>query len=446
MLQPKPILSANDNAPLRPTRIRFGTQTAQKTTPTKPSNQITSYKRKSLFAWLLPLLVCAMAGYALWAALPLHNLIWPAAIAGALLFWSAARAERHSRFRNISTLLLIAATAVGLAGLFALNGFTLIGVELALLVSALSLFAGWVLKSRPAIMLSVFATLGYLASLFPEFGLLTGLAEERSQLGMGLMPFLLIGQTILAQRLRSSALIMIVLTASYIWLFAIAKNMPLPALTGLGFALTAAHYCLGKAWADRHAFGARLHSFFALCLALAASLYIQSLWMSTGSGQATPFWPPSTLWWAILGVAMFALFVSSLMRYKTSHISLTGIFIICLAVVILPLATAKPDLIYSAFDFIPGLEARPGMGLIIGAVIVACGVNWIVTGLKNGHFSNVAIGAAAIGLEGLILYKPDQFNVDVGVVLIVSLICALCIGGLITGSTADQSRNSPYYA
>lgn len=446
MLHPKPILSANDNAPSRPTRIRFGTQTAQKTSSLKETNQIASYRRKSLFAWFIPFLACCTAGYAVWTALPLRDLIWPAAIAVVLLFWIAERAERHSRLRNISTLLLVAAAAVGLAGLFAQNGFTLIGVELALLVSALSLFAGLVLKSRPAIMLSTLATLGYLASLFPEFGLLTGMAEERSQLGLGLIPFLLLGQTILSQRLRSPVLIMTVLTAAYIWMFAIAKNMPLPALAGLAFALTAAHYCLGKAWGDRQAFGARLHSFFALCLALGASLYIQSLWMSTNSGQATPFWPPSTLWWAILGVAMFALFVSSLMRYKTSHISLTGIFIICLAVVALPLATAKPDLIYSAFDFIPGLEARPGLGLIIGAVIVAYGVSLIVTGLKDGHFSSVIIGATAIGVEAMILYQPHQFNMDVGVVLIVSLICALCIGGLITGSTADQSRNSHYYA
>ena len=154
----------------------------------------------------------------------------------------------------------------------------------------------------------------------------------------------------------------------------------------------------------------------------------------------------NTLWWSALGVAMFTLFLAALMRYKTSHITLLGIFIVNLAVLALPLATAKPDLIYTAFEAIPGLNARPGLGLVIGAIIIAVGFTWLVGGLKRGRLLDIAIGATAIGIEALILFQPAEFNADLGVTFVVSLICALCIGGLIAGATPDNTHSAGNYA
>ena len=452
MLQPKRYYSANDNAPLRQARVhtRFGPSNSMSNPDTvsvqNQSNPIRTYKIKSAMVWLIPLLAVISATYALYQDTPLSLLFWPSVIMAALLLLTAARAEPNSRLRNISGLLMVAAITTALAAVLSQNGFTLVGVELALLVSALSLMAGWIFKSTPSILLSAFSGLFYLANAYPELGLTTGLTDKPSQLGAGIIPFIVLGQITLAQKYKSAFTLFAGIIAGYIWLGTLAADMPLSALTGLGFAVAAAHYWLGKAWAEAGIFGADIHRICAWVVALSAALYVQSIWMSVDSGQAKPFWPPNTFWWAILGTAIFTLFVASLLRYKTSHITLLGIFIICLAVAALPLAMAKPDLIYAAFDHVPGLNARPGLGLVIGATIIAGGFFWLVGGLKSGHVIDMSIGALTISIQSLVLFQLAQFDTDLGVVFIVSLICALCIGGLIAGASPDRSYSRTNYA
>jgi len=446
MRQPKLQLVANDNAPLKQPRIRKRFQQSNAVSVRQTLNPIQTYKMKSTTAWLIPLLAVVFAAYAVLQTMPLSTLFWPSLIVSALLFYTAVRAERGSRLRDVSGLLIVAAGTTALAALLSQNGFTLVGVELALLVSVFALMSGWIFKSAPSVFLSTFASLLYLASAFPELGLTTGLTDSESKLGGNMMPWIILGQIVLAQKLRSSMVLFTAIAAAYIWLVTVAVDMPLPALAGLGFAVAAAHYWLGKAWAETEKFGADIHRLCAWILALSASLYIQSLWLNADSGQAKPFWPPDTYWWTVLGAAMLTLFVASLIRYKTSNITLPGIFIVFLAVGALPVAMAKPDLVYAAFENVPGLNARPGLGLIIGASILACGLIWLVSGLKSGRFLEMSIGALAIGIETVVLFQPLRFDTDLGVIFVVSLICALCAGGLIAGASPDRSNQSANYA
>ena len=408
--------------------------------PSVPKETVVSdYRNKSILAWAAPVAALLMAAYSVVFPVSLESLIWPAALMTGLLAWTAALASPETRLRNISALMLIGAATLGLSSFLSVNGFGLLAVEIALLASAVALCVGWVFKSSPAVMLSSLAALAYLASLFPQIGLFTGMIEDLSHIGIAIVPLLLLGQAALGQRLRSHAILTIVLTAGYIWVFASTKDIPMTAFAGIGFALASAHYCLGKAWAAQTIFGSRLHISFAAVLALAGAFYIQTQWMSGNSGQAQPFWPPSMFWWGAFGSAMFIIFISSLMRYKASQISLVGIFVISLAALILPLATAKPSFVYTAFEYVPGLEASPGLGLIIGATIIAFSLICIVNGLRSGHFANMLLGTIAIGMQSFVLYQPDYLNMDFGVIFIVSLICALCVGGLIAGSTPDDT-------
>lgn len=452
MRQPKFKLSANDNTPLRqrrdfpvptPRRLQKPRSSAISSTPT---NVIVEHDRKQLVSWCVLILGGFLAAVAFWQNISMSSLVWPSVILALMLIWTTTRAQTHSRRRNISSLMLIAAVTILTAGTLSHNGFTLIGVELALLVSIFALLIGWTLESRPAVMLSAIAAIGYLASLFPDLGLLTGIADERSQIGIGLIPALLIGQAFLSQRLRSHLITALTILAAGVWVLAVAKDLPLPALAGLGFALAAAHYCVGRAWEANNMFGARVHSAIAIIAALTAALYIQSLWMQFDSDKAQPIWTANTFWWGAVGLSAFVITISSLIRFKSSQISLPGIFIISLGVMLLPLATARPDLIETAFYQVPGLEARPGLGLIIGASIIACCLFSIANGLKTGRLLNVLIGTVAMGIEAIILYQPDQFNMDFGVIFIMSLICALCIGGLIAGSTEGQTESTSTYA
>ena len=446
MLHPKRQSNANDNAPLRQpiTQKRFLRPNPKPIQ--RAHSSIKTYQHKTAVAWVTPILAMLGGAFALLQSLPLITLFWPSLIIGTLLLLTAVQSEPDSRLRNISALLMVASFATGLAAMLSINGFTLIGVELALLVSVLSLVIGWMFKSTPPVLLSAFSALLYLANFYPELGLTTGLTDQASLLGAGILPFIILGQIALAQKFRSSIVLFAAIIAGYIWLSTLTKDMPLPALAGLGFAITAAHYWLSKAWAEADKFGADIHRICAWVIALSAALYIQSIWLNVDTGQANPLWSPNTLWWSALGIAMFTLFLAALMRYKTSHISLSGVFIVSLAAFALPLITAKPDLVYAVFDAVPGLNARPGLGLVIGAIIIAIGFIWLVGGLKRGRLLDIAIGATAIGIEALILFQPTKFNVDLGVTFVVSLICALCIGGLIAGATPEHTHSTGNYA
>jgi len=119
--------------------------------------------------------------------------------------------------------------------------------------------------------------------------------------------------------------------------------------------------------------------------------------MNFDSDQAQPIWSANTYWLGAVALSMLLIVVTSLIRFKSSQISLMGIFIITLGVLVLPLATARPDLIENAFYQIPGLNAYPGLGLVIGAVILSSCLFWIVDGLKKGQLTTVLIGTVIAG-------------------------------------------------
>jgi len=446
MRQPKLQVIANDNAPMRQPLILDNTRHANSLQPREATRALKTHQINSSIYWIVPFLALMFGGFAIAQKPSLATLLWPSIGLGTLLFLTAAKAETGSPIRNISGLMMIVAVTTGVAAFLSQNGFTLIAVELAILISVLAILAGWIFKSAPLALLSTFSGLIYLGSSFPELGLTTGLTDQTSQLGTGLIPFLLLGQIMLAHKVRSSIVVLAAVIAGYVWLCTLTKDMPLSALAGLGFAVAAAHYWVGKVWGETMGFGAGIHRTCAWVVAMGAAIYVQSIWLNTNAGQAKPFWPPNTFWWTVLGAAMFTLFIASLMRYKSSRISLPGIFIVCFAVGTLPLATAKPDLIHVGFDTIPGLNARPGLGLVIGAAILASGLIWLVSGLKSGRLLDMTIGALAIGIESVVLFQPARFDTDLSIVFIVSLICALCLGGLIAGASRDEKRTLPEYA
>lgn len=341
---------------------------------------------------------------------------------------------------------MIAAFAISINSWLAQTGFSLVNMELALLIAGLALVTGWMFRSTPAALLSTFSTLLYLASLYPELGLMTGISDRISQLGSGALPILILAQIILSERLRSSAALFFAIISAYIWIGTLATDMPLKIMAGLAFAIAATQYWLGKARLEAGKFGGRMHQICGWFVAFVAVIYVQTAWLSMELGQAKPVWTPNAFWWTTFATAAATLFITSLMRYKSSHISMVGIFIISFAIIAMPLATAKPELAFLVFDKIPGLDARPGLGLIMGAVILASGLIWIVTGLKHGRILDMSMGALIIGAEAVILFQPENYNTDLGVIFILSLICALCFGGLIAGASSDVTQPKEQYA
>ena len=106
----------------------------------------------------------------------------------------------------------------------------------------------------------------------------------------------------------------------------------------------------------------------------------------------------------------------------------------------MPATIIQPEWVYSAFDLIPGLNAQPGLGFVIGSSIIASGFYWLVAGLKSGRPLEMSMGGTVIGIQSMILIKPENFNIDLGVVFLVSLICALCIGGVVAGVSTNKQQ------
>ena len=445
MLQRRKKVSANDNAPMSPSPFNKSNIRPHLVPIQNTAEKLSTSKIKSAAGWLVPIGTVFAAGAAIWQNTSLTDLYFPSIILTSLLFLTACVSKANPRLRNISSLLMAIGVTTALTAFLARNGFALVGLEFLLLLSTFAILAGWAFKSNASSLLSVFATLLYLSSYYPELGLLTGISDEGSQLGAGILPWLILGQMLSAQLGKSPTVLFASITAGYIWLTTLATGMPLTEMAGLGLAIAATHYWLGKSRAENNLFGADIHRICAWAVALGAALYVQSIWLNVGSVQAKPYTPPSPLWWIILGSSVFTLFVISMQRYKASHISLFGIFVICASVLILPATTVLPDIIHSGFEKIPGLNAHPGLGFIIGATIIAAGFYWLIGGLKSGQFLDMSMGALAVGIEAIILFKPENFNADLGVVFVVSLICALCIGGLIAGVTTDRSQTVDNY-
>ena len=446
MLQPREKRSANDNAPLG--RAPNGRRLLRPNpTPAHAvAREISNSKIGPVIDWLIPLAAVVAGGVALIRQIPLPDLYWPSLILGALLLLSVTISKARPQLRNISSLLMVLAFTTALAAFLSANGLTLIGVELFLTVSIFALLAGWAFKSNASLLLSAFAGLLYLTNFFPELGLLTGISEDSSQLGVGIFPWLVLGQILLAHKVKSSIVLFSAVTAGYIWLASATKSMPLEHMAGFGFVIAAAHYWFGKAREENEVFGAEIHKFCAWVFAIGTALFIQSIWLNVDTVQAKPYGTPNSLWWTVLAIASVTLFVISLQRYKASHISLLGIFVISAAALLLPATMVEPASVYSAFDSIPGLNAHPGLGYVIGASLIAAGFYWLIDGLASGKILEMSMGGIVIGLQSMVLLKPENYNLDLGVVFIVSLICALCIGGLVAGVSANRQQAVDNYA
>lgn len=444
----KDYIGANDNTPawamdsqareLRPNpRFLRKPRTRNKTRP--------SISFKPLLA-ILPIVAILAGAAAWWFAIPTSQLIWPAVAIAGILFLVSLASTQSEQTRNLSALAIIGALTTALTGFASDIGISLFLTDIAVALSCCALCIAWIIKSRSALMLSVFSGLIWLASLHPEISEPLGLGVPATQGWLALFPILLIGQIALSMGFRSLGALFMTTLAGYGFAASLSTQLPLVALTGLTFAVAAAHHRLGKAWADVGVFGSRLHITIGWIAAVTAAIYLQSLWLNDEAGQAFPIWKPLQGWWIALGFAAMALFISSIVRYKHSQITLSGVFLVSTATIILPIASIRPDLVDSFFAAIPGLPARPSFALMIGAALIASSLAWIVNGLRKGQTMEMLLGIGLIGLQAMILLKPGLTNLDFGIVFIVSLIAALCVSGLIAGASLNHTPPARRYA
>lgn len=342
----------------------------------------------------------------------------------------------------MTLLAVIISAIIAVISLAKLGGVALNSVDLAVMTGWIGLGVGWIYKSRTSLITSILATATWLFAAIPALNAFFGLGDASSAGWVTSLPFLVLGQILLSSKLRSGVCLSLALLLAYGWAIWLGflSAYPLTALAGIGFAIGVAHHRIGKSLSDDQRFGAGWHSLIGAIAALIAAHLIQSVWLDPTMNSAVPGWMPTQTWWVILALASAALFIGSMMRFKHSRITLSGIFILSLATLILPFASIRPDLVRETFAAIPGLTAAPGFGLVIGAAIMAAGLAWVANGLRRLKLLSVVIGAALVGIQMVVLLSPGRATFDLGIVFVCSLIAALCIGGLVAGAALDHAR------
>lgn len=401
-------------------------------------------------AWLIPTMFFIGLALHFIVGVPFQNLPTVAGLAALLgLVW-ARQCRRLNLWRNreFTLLAVIGAVALALFSLAKMSGVTMTGVDIAVMTAGFSAIIAWLYRSIPALLISVFANLTWLLSTFPELGTLLGFGDKVSQGWLPLVPVLILAQLFLVTHLRSALSMGLAVIAAYGWAiwFGASSGIPLSAMAGLGFAVGAAHYGFGRARESLNTFGASLHVTCGAIIALTSALYLQSLWLEADMNQNLPGWIPTQLWWAGLGLAVMVLFTSSILRFKYSRMTLFGVFIVSLGMLLLPLASIRPDAVRALILSVPGLSPAPSFGIIIGGVIMSFGLACVVKGLRDMELVRLLIGAGVIGLQTLILIAPDRTTLDLGILFVCSLIAALCIGGLVAGSDLDHSKPARHLA
>lgn len=435
-------IGANDNSPawiMETTRkpvTAKNTFTQKRNVDAKPAD----------LAWGFPLIGTLLLAAMMISRVSLDIVTLTAVIIGAIgLFWAVwCKKVSAWQSRELSLLTSCAAFVVALYTAALLAGLALNTVDIALSVAAVGLTIGVFYKSVPSLLASIFSVAIWLFAVIPGTNFIFGFGETISGGWIMALPFLLLGQMSLAKHLRSTPCLLLTIGLSYSWglWLGLSSNMPLTAIAGLGFAVGLAQHRLGKSMADSKKFAANIHSWSGAIIGLISALFLQSVWLDLNMNLAVPGWIPTSIWWVIFSVSAIVLFISSLLRFKHSRITLAGIFILSASAAILPIASIRPDLVRDTLLSVLGLIPAPGFGLVIGASIMAAGLAWVVNGIRKSRISNIIIGTALIGFQAVILMAPGRINLDTIILFISSLITALCIGGLIAGAALDHSHPS----
>ena len=447
------IITANDNAPTpKPERatqnrhiLNFNDEGSVLYTETQTSNA--PHKNRSLklsvFLWLGSIAIGT-------ASLLTHTAIEVKSLSALAVLWvglwTSYVAADHGRWR-LSELAIISAlgglmSAITIAANY--FGINLTLIDGIILMSVLSLIMGYGLKSRMAILASICATL--LWTIMSAIGVtpLNNMAI--------LFPVLTLLQIHAATRMKSSLPITLATLTGYFGLVGLlatlwVENMiPIAFAASLVFIIGVAHHRVGKACGDSKLTGSNTHIFAGWIMAIISAIIFQGLWLSSDaalSNETILNDTGLTLWKSAICLAILAIFISGIIRFKHTQITLAGIFLLTICSAFIPLMMWMPAWPETLASAIPGISAIPAYGIIIGAGIVAAGIGFAINGVRRGSRLMLLLGLSALGIETFILMDPALMTVDNIIIFMASLLSALAIGGAIAGNSLAFQAPAP---
>ena len=472
MTKKNSIITANDNQPVEKTYRAFGVKHAlfarnspavtyvadendhnyptydadiSKTNriPKKNSNVKNRSLKLSVILWLTALLMglshFVMETTAEFKAISALSVFW----AG---LWTSYVAADYNKWRlseisMVSALGGLMGTIILIANYIGLNLNLIDGI---ILTSLLSLVMGYLFNSRIAVLASICATL-----LWATMSLL-GMVPINNLIA--LFPLLCLVQIHSSSKIKSNLAVGLSVLTGYFGIIGLLMTLmtnnllPLTYAASLLFIVGIAHHRIGKAAKDSHISGSHIHTMIGWVVAIASAIIFQHFWLSPEALPATESEPSQTfigIWKTIVALSIFAIFVSGIIRFKHSQITLPGIFLLTFCSSFIPLMLWAPQLPEMLAANIPGLEPTPSFGLIIGAGILAAGIGLAFNGLRQKSWTMILMGLAALFIETSIIMKPAFFNADTIIIFIASFIAALSIGGAIAGNSLAFQTPAP---
>jgi len=362
--------------------------------------------------------------------------------------WGNYVSADHERWR-LSELTILSAIG-GLIGAVTVSanyfklGMTL--VDGLILMSIVPLVLGYILKSRICVLASICAGLVWAGLNF------SGLAA--ASIAMLAFPFICLAQFYTGTRIRSKLAVTLSVSTAYIWLIGFMANFWLQGQLPLTFAVTllfiigAAHHRSGKAAEDLKLTGCNIHIYAGWIAAITGAIGFQYFWLNPDAVVASTATLSAfglSLWKLTVGLSLAVIFISGVVRHKSSQITIPGIFLLTLASALIPLMLWVPQWPRNVIAHLPGMSLMPTIGIFMGAAIVAVAIGMGLNGIRRRSLPMMGLAITAITAQAYLLLNPLFLTFDNVIVFISGFLAALAVGGSIAGWSLSHSAPAPRF-
>jgi len=360
--------------------------------------------------------------------------------------WTNYVASDHNRWRLSEIAIVSALGALISLIIFITNyfGLNLTPTDGFILMSVLALGLGYILKSRIAILASICTTL-----LWAIMSLIGAVPVNNMII---LFPVLTLGQIYFGSKIQSGLTIGLAVVTGYYGLIGLITMLwanelfPLTHASALLFILGVAHHRSGKAAEDSQITGSNIHIYSGWIVATISAIIFQYFWLSPDAIlQVTATLDPRSLqiWKLAVSLSILAVLVSSIIRFKHSQITLSGIFLLTVSSALIPFMIWFPNWPESFAANIPGAEASPAFGLVIGASVMAAALGFAINGIRRQSTLMVALGLMTLIFEIYLLMTPSLMTTDNMIIFFASFLAALAVGGTLAGNSLAFQAPAP---
>ena len=360
--------------------------------------------------------------------------VWTSYVASDFKYWRLSELAIISSMTGLLGIIIIAANYFSIK-------LTLI--DSAILMSVLSLFMGLTLKSRIAVLVSICATLFWSALNF--------LGAPVNNL-IYIFPLFILAQIYCSAKINSKLTHSLATLTGYIGILALLSTlwssglMPITFVASLLFTIGVAQHRCGKAAEDSHISGSKIHIFSGWVIAVTSAILFQYFWLSPDMAHILSASPNASyllLWKGAVALSILAIFISGIIRFKHTQITLLGIFILTLGSSLIPLMSWFPQLPEALVQNVSGVQTVPTFGIIIGAAVTATGIGFAINGIRRKSWMMIFLGLVALAIEAILLMTPLLFTADNIIIFLTALIATLAIGGTIAGNSLAFETPSP---